>query len=113
MGTLSCCPELAWGPGLGVEEQAQHRAPQPRPPPSKARCTYGPRLLLPWGCWRVLSLGPAADGEVGSPAGLERGLRRALMFLRSPQQSANCGNTVAQARKWKHAARWWAKLLLN
>lgn len=27
--------------------------------------------------------------------GLERGLQRVVMFLRSPLQSANCGNTVA------------------
>lgn len=47
------------------------------------------------------------DGEVGSPVGLERGLQRVLMFLRSPLQSANCDNTVAQARRWKHTARWW------
>lgn len=63
--------------------------------------------------WCMLSLGLMTDGEVGSPASLERGLQRVLMFLRSPLQSANCGNTVAQARRWKHPARWWDRLLLN
>lgn len=53
------------------------------------------------------------DGEVGSPVGLERGLQRVLMFLRSPLQSANCDNTVAQARKWELAARGWEEPLLN
>ena len=63
--------------------------------------------------WCMLNLGLTADGEVGSPVGLERGFQRVLMFLRSPLQSANCGNTVAQSRKWKHTARWWDRLLLN
>lgn len=37
--------------------------------------------------------GAHADGEVGSSVDLERGFQRVLMFLRSPLQSANCGNT--------------------
>lgn len=61
----------------------------------------------------MLGLGPMTDGEVGPPVGLERGLQRVLMFLRSPLQSANCGNTAARARKWEHAARWQDGLLLN
>lgn len=43
----------------------------------------------------MLGLHHLRDGEVGSPVGLERGLQRVVMFLRSPLQSANCGNTVA------------------
>lgn len=43
--------------------------------------------------WCRLNLGLTADGEVGSSVGLERGFQRVLMFLRSPLQSANCGNT--------------------
>lgn len=39
----------------------------------------------------MLDLGLTTDGEVGSPAGLERGFQRVLMFLRSPLQSANRG----------------------